>query len=338
MKTNILIVDDNVENIYLLESLLRGNGYEVTSTSNGKEAMESAINTPPDLIISDILMPVMDGFTLCKKWKTHDVLKNIPFVFYTATYTDDKDEVFALRIGADRFVLKPSDPDVFIKIIKDVLIAFEKQGINPRKTIDEEETIVLKEYNSVLIRKLEDKMQDTERAFQELKKSQELFRAIFTCANDAIVTTDSFNKITSFNDSATRMFGYKENEIIGEPISILTPQDLLDEQNKLLMKLEKNNYLKADETERMRRDGALVPVEISLGIMRDGKGNKIGIVGIVRDITLRKESEQKIIEQLDELSRWQNIFLGRENRSIELKKEVNKLLNKLGEPNKYQVD
>lgn len=338
MKTNILIVDDNVENIYLLESLLKGNGYEVTSTTNGKEALESAIITPPDLIISDILMPVMDGFTLCKKWKANDVLKNIPFVFYTATYTEDKDEVFALRIGADRFVLKPSDPDVFIKIIKDVLNAFEKHNIHPQKAVDEKETIVLKEYNSVLIRKLEDKMQDTEKAFQELKKSQELFRAIFTCANDAIVTADSFNKVTSFNESATRMFGYKADEIIGEPISILSPHQLLEEQNKLLLKLEKNNFFTSDETERMRRDGTLFPVEISLGIMRDEKGNKIGIVGVIRDITLRKESEQKIIDQLDELSRWQNIFLGRENRSIELKKEVNELLNKVGEPNKYQVD
>jgi PAS domain S-box-containing protein len=335
MKTKILIVDDKEENLYLLESLLQGYGYTVTSTINGEEALESAINNPPDLIISDILMPVMDGFTLCKKWKAHDLLKNIPFVFYTATYTDPKDEVFALRIGADRFILKPSDPDTFIEIIKDVLITIEKNNTHPHELIDESETIVLKEYNEVLVRKLEKKINDTEIALIELWKSKEKYKAVISCASDAIISVNSESIITSFNESATRMFNYKEKDIIGQPISTIIPQHLIEEREEMDLKVMKDKYLKSFETDRMRRDGSLFPAEVSLGLMKDEGKERIGIVGIIRDITQRKESEKKILDQLDELRRWQNIFLGREGRVLELKKEVNELLEKLGEPKKY---
>jgi hypothetical protein len=95
----ILIVDDKEENLYLLQSLLTGQGYEVVSAIHGADALEKARLNPPDLIIADILMPVMDGFTLCRQWKNDKLLKLIPFVFYTATYTDERDRSFALNLG-----------------------------------------------------------------------------------------------------------------------------------------------------------------------------------------------------------------------------------------------
>ena len=97
----ILIVDDIEENRYMLESLIKGFGFKPISASNGAEALGLALSNPPDIIISDILMPVMDGYTLCREWKKDKVLKNIPFVFYTATYTHPKDEEFAMNLGAD---------------------------------------------------------------------------------------------------------------------------------------------------------------------------------------------------------------------------------------------
>ena len=61
------------------------------------------------MIITDILMPVMDGFTLCREWKKDNRLKRIPLVFYTATYTDPKDREFAMNLGAESFIVKPVD-------------------------------------------------------------------------------------------------------------------------------------------------------------------------------------------------------------------------------------
>ena len=71
----VLIVDDIKENLYLLESLLKGYGYATVTANNGAEALGLGLKEPPDLIIADILMPVMDGYTLCREWKKDDTLK-----------------------------------------------------------------------------------------------------------------------------------------------------------------------------------------------------------------------------------------------------------------------
>lgn len=168
---NILVVDDKEENRYLLEALLKGIGYKTITAKNGAEALGFANKEIPDLIISDILMPVMDGYSLCRECKKSEKLKMIPFIFYTATYTDPKDEEFALSLGADCFILKPQDPDVFIKKIEEFLKK-DKDSLALAKQSDElPETVILKEYNQTLIRKLEDKMMQTEKSEKELKKT-----------------------------------------------------------------------------------------------------------------------------------------------------------------------
>ncbi len=94
---------------------MKGNGYEVVSANNGVQALERLGAESCDMIISDILMPVMDGFKFCREVKRDEALQNIPFVFYTATYTDKKDEEFALALGADKFIRKSMDPDEFVR-------------------------------------------------------------------------------------------------------------------------------------------------------------------------------------------------------------------------------
>ena len=83
-----MVADDNDQNRYLLKVLLEGHGYQPILAMNGNQALDLAAINPPDLIISDILMPGLDGFALCRQWNSDEKLKSIPFIFYTATYTD----------------------------------------------------------------------------------------------------------------------------------------------------------------------------------------------------------------------------------------------------------
>ena len=95
----VLIVDDRTENLYLLRILLEGRDCFVEEARHGAEALAKARLIPPDLIVSDLLMPVMDGYTLLRHWKADQKLKNIPFIVYTASYTEPKDEQLAMNLG-----------------------------------------------------------------------------------------------------------------------------------------------------------------------------------------------------------------------------------------------
>lgn len=170
-----LIADDHPENLYFLEVLLKAHGFEVDSAENGARALELARTNRPDLIISDILMPVMDGYALCKALKSDPDLREIPLIFYTATFTTAKDEELALSLGADRFVIKPQEPDALIEIINQVL-ALPRPQVIPQTA--EAEQQVMQEYSQALFRKLEKKMADLETANRALQeKNDELLKA-----------------------------------------------------------------------------------------------------------------------------------------------------------------
>ena len=164
----IMIVDDLPQNLYMLEVLLKSNGYEVEQASNGIEALEIARKNPPEMVISDILMPGMDGFSLCREWKSDDQLKNVPFIYFTATYTDPKDEKFAMSLGAEKFIVKPMEPDAFLAIIKEVIHSHETKHLEIHEPVVETEDAFFKEYNETLIRKLEDKMMKLQRSNKRL--------------------------------------------------------------------------------------------------------------------------------------------------------------------------
>jgi signal transduction histidine kinase len=159
---NILIVDDIKEGRYMLESLLKGSGYKVVCAENGVEALDMLKKNYIDVIISDILMPKMDGFAFCRECKRDDSLRKIPFIFYTATYTDKKDEDFALSLGAEKFMVKPTEPDKLLEILQDVIKGHrEKTLVTAKKPVEEE--VYLAQYNKRLVEKLEHKALDLEK-------------------------------------------------------------------------------------------------------------------------------------------------------------------------------
>lgn len=185
----ILVVDDNDQNRYMIEILLKTNGYQVDLAANGTEALEKARIEAPALIVSDILMPGMDGFSLCRAWMADETLQHIPFIFYTATYIDPRDEKLALELGADRFIIKPMDPEEFVTIVGEVLKLHHEGKAGKRKLIKEKDEVFLKEYNSALVRKLEDKM-------AQLQRSNRRLASLYKASSD-LLTIKSANELVA---------------------------------------------------------------------------------------------------------------------------------------------
>ena len=119
--TRIMIVDDDEQHLNLLRMLLETYNFEVISARNGAEALERARQNPPELIVTDILMPVMDGYSLCRRWKSDDQMKDIPLVFFTGTFIDPEDKKFALNLGAERFIVKPADSGTLVDVLMEVI-------------------------------------------------------------------------------------------------------------------------------------------------------------------------------------------------------------------------
>lgn len=166
-----LIVDDHQENLYFLEVLLKANGFDtVDIAENGAKALELARANQPELIVSDILMPVMDGYALCRELKTDPHLKAVPFIFYTATFTTTRDEALALSLGADRFLIKPQEPENLMQAINDLLES--PKAIHAENQPAAVGVEVMKEYSEALFRKLEEKMADLEQANRELRQRE----------------------------------------------------------------------------------------------------------------------------------------------------------------------
>ena len=299
--TRVLIADDNAQNLYLLETVLKSQGYDIISAGNGAEALELALKNPPDIIVTDILMPVMDGFELCRRWRAHELLSRIPFIFYTATYTDLKDEKFALSLGADRFVIKPQQPEVLVKIINEVLNKPRKVKQVSLKKSPDKETEELQQYNEVLFRKLEKKVKQLEdvitkqkKTEDELRQSELKHRTLIAQSPDGIFIVGLNGNFLAVNRVMCENLKYSEAELLSMGIWDIVPTEYVEQHKKRLADIMTGKAPnEAAEYVVKGKEGDLYVVEISSAPYYEAD-KLAGFQGIARDITARKKTEKAL--------------------------------------------
>jgi CheY-like chemotaxis protein len=217
---NVLIVDDNDQSLYLLRAVLEGAGHETWPASDGAEALARAQKQAPDAVITDILMPRMDGFAFCRALREDKQLRHLPVLLYSATYTDAKDRELGLALGADRFLEKPMEPaDLLAEL--EAAVKERKDGAAPQGKATLAEPEFLREYNARLVRKLEDRMLDLERAYRELAESERRYHELFDVASDLIITFGEGGTITLVNRRIQETLGLHPAEVAGRPFSSL---------------------------------------------------------------------------------------------------------------------
>ena len=117
----ILVVEDIPNVLELLEVTLRFKGYQVNTARNGQEALEAVTKEQPVLVITDILMPKMDGFALAQKLRLSLQTRVVPIIFLSATYVTPEDKAFAMTLGAVRFLEKPVDTEEFLLTVAEIM-------------------------------------------------------------------------------------------------------------------------------------------------------------------------------------------------------------------------
>lgn len=117
----VLIVEDVPDILKLLEATLTFKGYRVVTSVNGQEALEAIQKERPALVITDIMMPRLDGFGLVHRLRINPQTREIPVIFLTATYVALEDKAFALNIGATRFIEKPVNFEKFLETVEELM-------------------------------------------------------------------------------------------------------------------------------------------------------------------------------------------------------------------------
>jgi PAS domain S-box-containing protein len=144
--------------------------------------------------------------------------------------------------------------------------------------------------------------EETLSLYREVIQTKEYMESLIDNSADAIVTSDTEGLIKSWNQAAEKIYGYRGSEVIGKYLPFV-PESLVEKENKNIQKIKRGEVLKNVETFRQRKDGSIIEVSLTLSPIKDAAGTAIGISGISRDITEKKNVENELIRRNQELSR-----------------------------------
>jgi PAS domain S-box-containing protein len=263
----ILVVDDNRTNLQILQVFLKKLGHATITAENGEQAVARCLEEKPDLILLDIMMPVMDGFEAARRIRAQTDDRWVPIIFLSAL---DRDEnlVTGLESGGDDFMSKP----INFVVLEAKMRAMQRMLLLQRQ------------------------------ATESLKRVE----AISDNVLDAIITIDTTATIVACNTACERIFGWAPHELIGRNIKMLMPEPYHSEHDIYV-----SNYVHGGppqvmgvgrEATGLRKDGRIFAMELGLTEIRFD--NERLFIGIVRDISERKSSEQKIRENAEQLLRY----------------------------------
>ncbi|MBD3671417.1 MAG: response regulator [Gammaproteobacteria bacterium] len=297
MPQQILVVDD-VEHVRkLIRKILESNGYDVVDYPSAIPALEFLQSSPVDLIISDLMMPGMDGYAFCREVKSNPERSEIPFVFVTAAFTDEIDRELASKVGAQAYITKPIMQKEFLQKIHELLDGQASQSSDDTTEEFEETEEIEKMYTEVLARKLDAKVQELEQERAALRKSEEHLRMVTNAIPELLFEFDSKLRYRYVNRAHANWQGLSEERSLGKKL-----EEILSTEAFQMMRphIERALSGRAVTFEREIPD--------NLGIKRTMWGRLIpkyderdrvdGVYAIMSDVTSRVE-DRKHLERVN---------------------------------------
>ena len=285
----ILVAEDNAIAARVLQHLFSDQGFVVRRAENGDEALRMAHEQRPDLLLTDILMPQMDGFGLCREFKRDAQLRSVPVVFYSSTFTSPEDQRLAAALGAARFVFKSAGNAELLRAVHEVLDATDAG--QPQQAASDADVERL--YHERLVAKLNAKV-------QQLEQSEERFLHVVDLMPDVLFTISVPEFAPTFvSNAVSRMFGFTPDEVIADPH--LWRRNMLDDDrpvvmDKLQFVVEHCAPAQVEARFRNKNGDAIIYSEIRYAPSCDGQGNVLSIIGVMTDITARKLAELETLE------------------------------------------
>lgn len=318
----VLNVDDSRDNLYFVERVLRSAGFEVVNAHDGVEALEILERENFDLIVSDVLMPRMDGFRLCRAVRNKPATTSIPFVLYSGSYTDAKDISLATRLGANRYLIKPMEPNALLAALQD---AIKNPGHStPAKDPVSDDDDYLRHYSERVAEKLElkvmeynilcEKLQaafdekvrevaDRLKAEEALRRSEERYRSVVDSLAEGIILADDQGNLVACNESAAHILGVPRSRILASRLS-QSLWNVVQADGPVLKTIEHplrrclDTGIAADSIEFGHSNIDEQVVWLSANVrpcVRDGNGRVMLAVMSFSDITEKKSMEEKFM-------------------------------------------
>jgi len=276
----VLVVEDTQDIVMGLKDLLEHDGYAVTVAGTCASAIEHVRTQHVNAILLDLTLPDGDGLEVMKA--AHSLDPTLPVIIVTANTSPDK-TVGSLTRGAFNYLIKPYNKEELRQTL--------------RRAIGVKELAV-----------------KVERVQHLLSESEDRFRSLVESATDAIIVANGHGMIISWNRSASRLFGYTNEEAIGQPLTILMPDRYREAHERGLARMASTGKGRVMgsvvELHGLKKDGTEFPIELSLATWRNTESTYYS--GIIRDTSERKKAEQALAR----LERQHSLILMRAGEGI----------------------
>jgi diguanylate cyclase (GGDEF)-like protein/PAS domain S-box-containing protein len=320
-RTLVLLVDDSPTQRQHTARALEDAGFRVQLAADGREALEQVRRWQPDVILSDVLMPVMDGFALCRELRRDPAFARVPLVLHTSTFVDPRDEQFALALGATCFVLKPANPAEIVEHVREALDAGSCAPPH-MPVLATDDGAFVRGYTERLATKLEQNVAELEAANRHLRRqNQEIatardhlvqllaereraearrarLAAILEATTDFVATADEAGWLLYLNSSARAMLGISDSaDVLNVALADVFPawaQSLVLGQ-AIPAAVQDGTW--SGETAILQQDGREIAVSLVLIAHQASQGTGAVISLIARDITERKALEDQLTHQ-----------------------------------------
>ncbi len=319
MERTILVVEDSRTQAERLRLLLEDKGYRVELAADGREGLERVRVAPPDLIISDVVMPEMDGYAFCRAVKSTEALRRIPFVLLTERNTPG--DVFkGFEGGADNFITKPFEDEYLLERVARIFenLDLRRQGrldveitlnVGGRRVVvnaDKQQMIELLFATLEEVTRLNGRLLESQRVVEEyartleerveertaaLRESEVKYRALFEESRDAICIVSRDGRFLDFNQATLDLYGYTSEEM-----ARLNIEDVYvapGERSRCQQAIDESGFIRDHEVKLRKKDGTEMDCLLTATMRRARDGSPAGYQGIIRDVTERKRLEEQ---------------------------------------------